>query len=224
MTCSVAVSRAALGLSTRKAVSKRRWPPGKTSLHGPLKPQGIPLVHSNTASDLVSKFGCTEEETEMDECTTADNKKNAVVLVAETCRFFFALSLTLDLLLGLLPLLGATIAFYLLPYRAFSYPKPPEATALSFPDVCSQSDSGTTSFFALFLLFQQMTSLTSTFCAFRHLFLWSLGLTSAVAFLYAALLFSQASRVFFPLERRKYKVDFERGNKPTAVAGGHICS
>ncbi|CDJ36219.1 uncharacterized protein EMH_0041020 [Eimeria mitis] len=140
-TYAVAISLGGTGPWRRRRLSKRRWVSGKNSLHGLLKPRGTALTHSNTVSDLVSAFGDMEEETGVGDGRVADNSGAKHVLVAEACRFLIALSLTLDLVLGILPLLGAIILFYLLPCRDPSYQKSADSTALSLPSVCTQSES-----------------------------------------------------------------------------------
>lgn len=198
ITCAAIANLGALGTRRYPASTKGRWLPGRSSAHGLPKPRGPVLAHSNPVSDLVSISSGVEEKTGVGDDGAGRNTGSKSVSVAEVCRFLFALSLTLDLVLGLLPLLGAVILFYLLQHTVSPYPKSEQLDSFSSSSVCSDA----TAFTAVFLSFSRSSSFTSMLCAFQHLFLWSLVLTSGVALFYAALLSSQASRFFFPLTHR----------------------
>ncbi|KAL8450602.1 hypothetical protein Emed_002474 [Eimeria media] len=114
--------------------------------------------------------------------------------VSEACRFMFALALTTDLLLGLLPLFGSLLLIYFLPQKGIDP---------SSPGDCADLVPGLFSVPGGYLVSPQSMTTTAALCALHHTSFWSIFLALLAFFTHAALLSSQATDFFFPMSNTR---------------------
>lgn len=124
--------------------------------------------------------------------------RGGYVLVAEACRFVFALALTLDLLLGLCPLIGSLLFVYFSPHRIAERASASDTSSISGD--CADAVSGPASFPGGYLFSSEYMTATATLCAFRLAPLWNILFAFLMFFLHAALLLSQAAGIFVPMQ------------------------
>lgn len=200
MTCAIAVSLGKLKTCKRVAPNEKRHFFRRNSVrrlvhHAPAR------ARCKTVSDTVSISEGTGRHAGEEGDRVTGNFGNQFVLVAEACRFIFALSLTLDLLLGLLPFLGAIVLAYLLPNKG-SIDNQSAALSVSFMGACEHREWTAVALPVGYLLSLQTSA--ATVCTLRELALWSLALALLVSSVHALILFSQAARIFFPLNGRNH--------------------
>lgn len=204
MTCAIAVSLGKVETCKRMTLTNNKeWVFGRRLGNGVDRPGGLPSVHSATGSNITSKSDDMGNMTVASQVNCSENAGSRFVQVVEACRFVFALALTLDLLLGLFPLLATLLFTYLLPHRAF--PALTSAAASggsSISGLCANAAVGPAAFPGGNLVSSSLMTRTDTFCALHLALFRSLLLVLLVSTVYAALLFTRAARIFIPVETR----------------------
>lgn len=186
-------TRERLALTFHKQERMRENP-----VHSLFRKDKLALERSTTVSDIASKLKNTGHPPVALKEENSAVHRGGLIPVAEVCQFVFVLALTLDLLLGLFPLLIALLCLYLLPQQPYS-----GAAAL-----CVEPATGPAAVpggYLLYLLFSSRpATATNAFCALHVANVWSIVLALLVSSVYATLLFCRAVHLFFPVKAWMY--------------------
>lgn len=183
-------TRKRLALTCHK--QRRLW---GNPVHGSAKEDKPALERSTTVSDIASYHENTGQTTLALKTESSRAYRGGLIPVAEACQFVFVLALTLDLLLGLFPLLIALLPLYLLPQQPYSGSAGP----------CHEVAMGPAAVPGGYLLSSSRpTTATDALCALHVANVWSIVLALVVSSIYATLLFCRAVHLFFPVKSRVY--------------------
>lgn len=203
MTCAVAMDLGKVEAYKRLVIRNTKNPSlNRESVHHSYGPEGVTQEQCATLSDARSGPAGVQRAVvnlrQLGGCS--ESSENRGVLVAEACRFVFVLAFTLDLLLGLIPLLVALFVLYFLPPELVPLTTDIAASEASLDD-CIVADIEPAAFPAGYLVSQPST-VSATLCALRLAPFSGIILALFVSFMHAALLSCQAARIFIPAKPR----------------------
>ncbi|KAL8436212.1 hypothetical protein Efla_003742 [Eimeria flavescens] len=204
MTYAVAVNLGKLEQSKRPTLLRGRAVALKRQEDDEVAAVQAPLSrHCSSLSQAASSSSDTLEATGTahDSQGSCKHLQNRFLPVVDICRFMFALVLTLDLLLGLLPLLGALLLVYFLPAKEMhSTVGASVLEASQTPSNCFDSALSPIFFPGGYLVSPSSLTASVAFCALHSAAFWSIILALLASLFSAALLVCQASSLFFPVQ------------------------